>query len=58
MQAMAQDMTLICLYVDNLLVTGNNINNLLNFKKLMMKEFEMLDMGKPILFHRNVISKD
>jgi len=31
-QAVASDITLICLYVDDLLVTGNNINNMKKFK--------------------------
>jgi len=44
-QAVASDITLICPYVDNLLVTGNNINNMKKFKQLMMNEFEMTDLG-------------
>jgi len=42
-QEVASDITLICLYVDDLLVTGNNINNMKKFKQLIMKEFEMID---------------
>lgn len=36
---------LICVYVDNLLITGNNIKNLKKFKQLIMKELEMSDLG-------------
>ena len=43
---MAQDIIIICLYVDDLLVTGNSLENLSKFKELMMKEFEMSDLGK------------
>lgn len=39
-----KDITLISLYVDDLLVTSNNINNLVKFKQLMMKELEMSDL--------------
>jgi len=45
-QAVASDITLICLYVDDLLVTGNNINNMKKFKQLMMNEFEITDLGE------------
>lgn len=44
-QTMAQDITFICFYFDHLLVTGNPINNSVKFKKFMMKEFEMPDLG-------------
>lgn len=44
LQARTQDITLMCLYVDDFLVIGNNINNLVKFKKLMVKEFEMPDL--------------
>jgi len=40
-QDVTYDITLICLYVDDLLVTGNIINNMKKFKQLMMKEFKM-----------------
>lgn len=42
---MAQDITTICLYVNDLLVTRSNLENLSMFKELMKKEFEMLDLG-------------
>jgi hypothetical protein len=45
-QVVAQDITIICLYVDDLLVTGSSLENLSKFKELMMKEFEMSDLGK------------
>jgi len=37
---------LICLYVDDLIVTGNNVNEIEAFKGQMMKKFEMTDLGK------------
>ncbi|XP_050914850.1 uncharacterized mitochondrial protein AtMg00810-like [Lathyrus oleraceus] len=45
-QVVAQDITTICLYVDDLLVTKNNLKKLSKFKELMKKEFEMSDLGK------------
>ena len=45
-QVVAQDIRIICLYVDDLLVTGNSLENLSKFKELMMKEFEMSGLGK------------
>jgi hypothetical protein len=36
---------LLCLYVDDLLITGNNEEHIRDFKKSMMKEFEMIDLG-------------
>jgi len=44
-QTVASDITLICLYFDDLLVIGNNIKNMKKFKQLMMNEFEMIDLG-------------
>jgi len=43
-QADASDMTLVCLYVDDLLVTSNNIYDIKKFKQFMMKEIEMTDL--------------
>ncbi|KAK2440388.1 putative mitochondrial protein [Trifolium repens] len=37
---------LICLYVDDLLVTGSNASKIKKFKSVMMNEFEMTDLGK------------
>lgn len=45
MQSMTSDVTLICFYVDDLLVISNNKNNLKRYKQLMMKEFEMTYLG-------------
>ena len=45
-QVVAQDIKIIYLYVDDLLVTGNSLQNLSKFKELMTKEFEMSYMGK------------
>lgn len=42
---MAQDITIICLYVDDLLVTGNSMMNLSKFKELMNRGFKMSDLG-------------
>jgi len=37
---------LVCLYVDDLLVTGSNEKEIQVFKQFMMDEFEMIDLGK------------
>ncbi|MCH93923.1 copia-type polyprotein, partial [Trifolium medium] len=37
---------IICLYVDDLLITGSNASDIAAFKKLMHSEFEMTDLGK------------
>lgn len=42
---MESDITLIFLYVDDLLVTSNNIKNMKMFKQLIMIEFEMTNSG-------------
>lgn len=34
-----------CLYVDDLLVTGSNEEEIVEFKKRMMEEFEMSNLG-------------
>ncbi|RDY12724.1 putative mitochondrial protein, partial [Mucuna pruriens] len=36
---------LVCLYVDDLIFTGNNLNLFEDFKKVMSCEFEMTDIG-------------
>ena len=41
---------LICLYVDDLIVTGNNVKEIEAFKSQMMSEFEMSDLGKLTYF--------
>lgn len=38
------DMLLVCLYVDDLIFTGNNLKMFDNFKRAMAKEFEMTDI--------------
>ena len=39
------DVLIVCLYVDDLIFTGNNPNMFEEFKKAMTKEFEMTDIG-------------
>jgi len=46
----AGNQMLICLYVDNLIVTGSNVNEIETFRGQMMKEFEMTDLGKLTYF--------
>lgn len=38
-------MLILCLYVDDLIYTGNNVEMMEEFKKSMMEEFEMTDLG-------------
>jgi len=40
------NLLLVCLYVDDLLVTGSSEKEIQAFKKFMMAEFEMTDLGK------------
>lgn len=40
-----RDILILCLYVDELLVIGNE-NEMMGFKKCMMKEFEMSELGR------------
>lgn len=37
---------LVCLYVDDLLVTGSKDSEIASFKREMMREFEMSDLGE------------
>ncbi|KAL1549227.1 hypothetical protein AAHA92_17357 [Salvia divinorum] len=39
------DILIVCLYVDDLIFTGNNPSMFEEFKKVMTKEFEMTDIG-------------
>ncbi|XP_049358686.1 uncharacterized mitochondrial protein AtMg00810-like [Solanum verrucosum] len=39
------DLLIVSLYIDDLLVTGNNVLLVEEFKKEMMQVFEMIDMG-------------
>ncbi|GAU46952.1 hypothetical protein TSUD_281870 [Trifolium subterraneum] len=41
-----KNMLIICLYVDDLLVTGSSLTEIENFKSQMESEFEMTDLGK------------
>jgi len=41
---------LICLYVDDLIVTGSDVNEIEVFKSQMMTEFEMTDLGNLTYF--------
>src|ERR1044072_6332114 len=40
-----KDMIIICLYVDDLLVTGSSLKEIEEFKNTMCGEFEMTDLG-------------
>lgn len=44
-QVVAQDITIIYLYVNDLLVTKGSLENMSKFKDLMKEEFEMSNMG-------------
>ena len=41
---------IVCLYVDDLIFTGNNEDMFLEFKNSMMKEFDMTDLGRMSYF--------
>ncbi|CAJ2661986.1 unnamed protein product [Trifolium pratense] len=45
MKSATSDTILLCLYVDDLLITGSNEAQISKFKVDMMKEFEMVDLG-------------
>lgn len=45
-----RNLVIVSVYVDDLLFTGNNPQLLFDFKKSMMKEFEMTDLGKMSYF--------
>jgi len=49
-KGMAGNQILISLYVDDLIVTSSNMNEIKAFKDQMMKEFEMTDLGKLTYF--------
>jgi hypothetical protein len=44
------DNLIISLYVDDLLVTGSNAQQVENFKQKMMQAFEMTDIGLMMFF--------
>lgn len=41
---------IICLYVDDLMLTGSNMQDIEEFKSVMKSEFEMTDLGKLAYF--------
>ena len=43
---------IVCLYVDDLIFTGNDESLFISFKHSMMQEFEMSDLGKMMYFLR------
>ncbi|PNX67781.1 hypothetical protein L195_g055811, partial [Trifolium pratense] len=45
MKSATSDTIILCLYVDDLLITGSNEAQISKFKVDMMKEFEMVDLG-------------
>lgn len=40
------DSLIIGVYVDDLIVTGTSVNNIVKFKRQMSQEFEMSNLGK------------
>ena len=50
---------IVCLYVDDLLFTGNDVKMMQNFKQDKMQDYEMSDLGllKLFLGHRSFSSK-
>ncbi|XP_058771602.1 uncharacterized mitochondrial protein AtMg00810-like [Vicia villosa] len=44
------NMILVCLYVDDILMTGGCYEEVVKFKKILMSEFEMSDLGKLVYF--------
>ncbi|RDX93963.1 Copia protein, partial [Mucuna pruriens] len=44
-RAIACDLMFVCLYVDDLLDTGSNTTNINEFKRKIMLEFEMINLG-------------
>lgn len=44
------NMIVVCLYVDDILLTGSCSNEIVKFKKVLMNEFEMTDLGKMVYF--------
>jgi hypothetical protein len=41
----SKSVIILCLYVDDLLITGSNESHISEFKRQMMKEFEKTDIG-------------
>ena len=46
----ANEVLIVCLYVDDLIYTGNSIALIDDFKKIMIFEFEMTDFGSMSYF--------
>ena len=44
------NMILMCLYVDDILLTGSCSEEVVKFKKTLMHEFEVTDLGKLVYF--------
>ena len=44
------NMILVCLYVDDILLTGSSEQEIAKFKKALMNEFEITDLGKMSYF--------
>ena len=44
------DIMIVCLYVDDMIFTGNNHGMFDDFKKIMTNEFEMTDIGQMAYF--------
>ncbi|XP_014492682.1 uncharacterized protein LOC106755098 [Vigna radiata var. radiata] len=40
------DMVIVCLYVDDLLITGSSVQKIVDFKLQMLQEFEISDLGQ------------
>ena len=44
------NMIIVCLYVDDILLTGSCPEDKTKFKKVLMNEFEMTDLGNMVYF--------
>ena len=43
-------MILVCVYVDDILLTGSCPEDIIKFKEVLMNEFEMENMGNMVYF--------
>ena len=50
MKKIDDDIIIVSLYVDDLLVTGSNLQQIKKFKQDMMQTFKMSDLGLMIFF--------
>ncbi|WVZ04379.1 hypothetical protein V8G54_025185 [Vigna mungo] len=48
---------IVCLYVDDLLLTGSSLKELEEFKQLMQTEFDMTDMGELRKYVKDILSR-